>query len=112
LTAATQGRARLRYRRATEADDAVQEALLADAVGPALLVVLETLEPAERLALVLHDVFGVPFDRIVARRQKSHGMHWGAQTCDALAALRTLHLNNAWDKYWVKRQALPLVVAA
>ena len=42
------------------------EALLADAVGPALLVVLETLAPPERLAFVLHDVFGVPFDEIAA----------------------------------------------
>jgi RNA polymerase sigma factor (sigma-70 family) len=40
------------------------EALLADAVGLALLVVLETLTPAERLAFVLHDMFGVPFDEI------------------------------------------------
>ncbi len=41
-----------------------REAQLADAVGPALLVVLETLSPAERLAFVLHDVFDVPFDEI------------------------------------------------
>jgi RNA polymerase sigma factor (sigma-70 family) len=40
------------------------EALLADSVGLALLVVLETLSPAERLAFVLHDTFGVPFDEI------------------------------------------------
>src|SRR5581483_3536472 len=40
------------------------EALLADALGPALLVVLDTLTPAERLAFVLHDVFDVPFDEI------------------------------------------------
>ena len=40
------------------------EALVADSVGIALLVVLETLSPAERLAFVLHDVFGVPFDEI------------------------------------------------
>ena len=40
------------------------EALLADSVGLALLVVLETLSPAERLAFVLHDMFGVPFDEI------------------------------------------------
>jgi RNA polymerase sigma-70 factor (ECF subfamily) len=40
------------------------EALLADAVGPALLVVLETLEPAERLAYVLHDLFAVSFAEI------------------------------------------------
>jgi RNA polymerase sigma-70 factor, ECF subfamily len=41
-----------------------QELLLADSVGLALLVVLETLDPAERLALVLHDTFAVPFDEI------------------------------------------------
>src|SRR5919197_993115 len=41
-----------------------QEALLADSVGLALLVVLETLTPAERLAFVLHDMFAVPFDEI------------------------------------------------
>jgi RNA polymerase sigma-70 factor (ECF subfamily) len=40
------------------------EALLADSVGLALLVVLETLPPAERLAFVLHDMFSVPFDEI------------------------------------------------
>src|SRR5438552_2515613 len=41
-----------------------QEALLADSVGLALLVVLETLNPGERLAFVLHDMFGVPFEEI------------------------------------------------
>ena len=40
------------------------EALLADSVGLALLVVLETLNPAERLAFVLHDMFAVPFEEI------------------------------------------------
>ena len=44
--------------------DPEQEALLADSVGLALLVVLETLTPAERLAFVLHDMFGVPFEEI------------------------------------------------
>src|SRR5437868_8545426 len=44
--------------------DPEHEALLADSVGPALLVVLETLAPAERLAFVLHDMFAVPFDQI------------------------------------------------
>ena len=42
------------------------EALLADTVGSALLVVLDTLTPAERLAFVLHDMFAVPFDEIGA----------------------------------------------
>ena len=41
-----------------------QEALLADSVGLALLVVLDRLSPAERLAFVLHDMFGVPFEEI------------------------------------------------
>jgi RNA polymerase sigma factor (sigma-70 family) len=45
-------------------DDPEREALLADSVALALLVVLETLEPAERLAFVLHDMFAVPFDDI------------------------------------------------
>lgn len=44
--------------------DPEQETLLADSVGIALLVVLETLAPAERLAFVLHDMFAVPFDEI------------------------------------------------
>jgi RNA polymerase sigma factor (sigma-70 family) len=44
--------------------DPEHEALLADSVGLALLVVLETLSPPERLAFVLHDMFGVPFDDI------------------------------------------------
>jgi RNA polymerase sigma factor (sigma-70 family) len=44
--------------------DPEHEALLADSVGLALLVVLETLAPAERLAYVLHDMFAIPFDEI------------------------------------------------
>ena len=49
----------------TRADgDPESHAMLADSVGLALLVVLETLEPAERLAFVLHDVFGMTFDEI------------------------------------------------
>jgi RNA polymerase sigma-70 factor (ECF subfamily) len=44
--------------------DPEYEALLADSVGPALLLILETLSPAERLAFVLHDMFAVPFDEI------------------------------------------------
>ena len=46
--------------------DAEQELMLVDSVGLALLVVLDKLEPAERLAFVLHDLFGVPFDEIAA----------------------------------------------
>src|SRR5262245_28538253 len=49
----------------TRADgDPESDAMLADSVGLALLVVLETLDPTERLAFVLHDVFGMTFDEI------------------------------------------------
>lgn len=48
------------------ATDPEQDALLADSVGVALLVVLDTLTPAERLAFVLHDLFGVPYEEIAA----------------------------------------------
>jgi RNA polymerase sigma factor (sigma-70 family) len=51
--------------------DPEHEALLADSVGLALLVVLETLTPAERLAFVLHDMFAVPFDEIAAIIERS-----------------------------------------
>ena len=44
--------------------DPEAEALLADSIGPALLVILHTLAPAERLAFILHDIFAVPFDDI------------------------------------------------
>jgi len=47
-----------------EGADPEREALLADSVGVALLVVLDTLAPAERLVFVLHDLFGMPFDEI------------------------------------------------
>jgi RNA polymerase sigma factor (sigma-70 family) len=50
--------------RASAESDPEQEALVADTVGIALLVVLDTLTPAERLAFVLHDMFAVPFDEI------------------------------------------------
>jgi len=46
--------------------DPEHDALLADSIGPALLVILHTLAPAERLAFVLHDMFAVPFDDIAA----------------------------------------------
>ena len=55
-------------------DDGTQpehEALLADSVGLALLVVLDTLAPSERLAFVLHDMFGVPFDEIAGMVDRS-----------------------------------------
>ena len=51
--------------------DPEQEALLADSVGLALLVVLDTLNPAERLAFVLHDIFAMPFDEIAPLVERS-----------------------------------------
>jgi RNA polymerase sigma factor (sigma-70 family) len=55
----------------TEGSDPEHEALLADSVGLALLVVLETLTPAERLAYVLHDMFAVPFEQIAPIVERS-----------------------------------------
>jgi RNA polymerase sigma-70 factor (ECF subfamily) len=51
--------------------DPQQAAIVADSVGLALLVVLDTLSPPERLAFVLHDVFAVPFDEIAAMIDRS-----------------------------------------
>ena len=50
--------------RVPSSNDPEQELLLANSVGLALLVILDTLEPAERLAFVLHDMFAMPFDEI------------------------------------------------
>src|SRR5215469_11932979 len=46
----------------TDGADPEAEALLADSIGPALLIILHTLAPAERISFVLHDIFSVPFD--------------------------------------------------
>jgi RNA polymerase sigma factor (sigma-70 family) len=54
-----------------EGDDPEQQALEADSVGIALLVVLDTLTPAERLAFVLHDLFAVPFEEIAPIVERS-----------------------------------------
>jgi RNA polymerase sigma-70 factor (ECF subfamily) len=54
-----------------DVSDPEAEALLADSVGPALMVVLDTLGPAERLAFVLHDIFAVPFDEIAVILERS-----------------------------------------
>jgi RNA polymerase sigma factor (sigma-70 family) len=55
----------------TDGADPEHEALLADSVGLALLVVLETLTPPERLAFVLHDMFSVPFEEIATILERS-----------------------------------------
>src|SRR5262249_56371156 len=52
--------------RCGEGSDPEEEAVVAEGVGLALLVVLDTLAPAERLAFVLHDMFAVPFEEIAA----------------------------------------------
>jgi len=54
-----------------EGTDPEHEAVLADSVGLALLVVLETLAPAERVAFVLHDMFAVPYEEIGAMLDRS-----------------------------------------
>src|SRR2546429_7355127 len=58
-------------RTAGRAADPEDEAVLADSVGLALLVVLDTLTPAERLAFVLHDMFGLPFEEIAPIVERS-----------------------------------------
>jgi RNA polymerase sigma factor (sigma-70 family) len=58
---------------AADGGDPEHEALLADSVGLALLVVLDTLAPPERLAFVLHDMFAVPFDEIAPIVGRSPG---------------------------------------
>ena len=50
-------------------------------------------------------------DLLVARRQKGQGRHWSSETSDALAALRTLLLNDGWTRYWEHREVLPLLAS-
>lgn len=57
--------------RAVDRCDPEQEAIVAESVGQALLLVLDTLSPAERIAFVLHDVFGVPYREIAAILDRS-----------------------------------------
>src|SRR3954468_24645951 len=75
--------------------DPEHEAVVADAIGPALLLVLDTLSPAERLAFVLHDMFAVPFPEIAeivgcspaaARQLASRGRRRVQGSTDAGAA--------------------------
>jgi RNA polymerase sigma-70 factor (ECF subfamily) len=58
---------------ALDAPDPEQEALIGDAVGMALQVVLDTLTPAERIAFVLHDVFGMPFEDVARIEGRTPG---------------------------------------
>jgi hypothetical protein len=50
-------------------------------------------------------------DLLVARRQKNRGTQWSEQTSDALAALRTLMLNRGWERYWQRREVLPVLAS-
>ena len=85
------------------AGDPEREAVLADSVGIALLVVLETLSPAERLAFVLHDLFAVPFEEIAplvdrspaAARQLASRARRRVQSSDAAAPEADLALQRA-----------------
>ena len=70
-TAAVVGRAAVPASPASPAGDPEDEAVLADSVGLALLVVLDTLTPAERLAFVLHDMFAMPFSEVAAALGRS-----------------------------------------
>jgi RNA polymerase sigma-70 factor (ECF subfamily) len=63
------------------AGDPEREAVLADSVGLALLVVLESLTPAERLAFVLHDMFAVPFEQIATMIDRTTPTAWPPWTC-------------------------------
>ena len=51
------------------ASDPERDVLLADAIGPALLVLLDSLAPTERVAFVLHDLFGMSFEEIASQRR-------------------------------------------
>jgi RNA polymerase sigma factor (sigma-70 family) len=81
--------------------DPEQEALLADSVGLALLVVLDRLTPAERLAFVMHDMFAIPFDEIApvvnrsaeATRQLASRARHRVQGTEGVASGRELHRN-------------------
>jgi RNA polymerase sigma-70 factor (ECF subfamily) len=57
--------------RPSQAPDPEQEAILAESVGLALMVVLQKLDPAERIAFVLHDMFGLPFQEIASIVERS-----------------------------------------
>jgi RNA polymerase sigma-70 factor (ECF subfamily) len=86
--------------------DPESEALLADSVGLALLIVLETLAPPERLAFVLHDMFAVPFDEIasiagcspVAARQLASRARRRVQ---GAAAVPDVDLRQAEKSWWM-----------
>ena len=72
--------------------DPEHEALLADSVGLALMVVLQTLTPAERLAFVLHDMFAVPFDEIapIVGRTPRRPASWPAARAAGCAGPRPI----------------------
>jgi RNA polymerase sigma-70 factor (ECF subfamily) len=94
--------------RGARASDPEREALLADSVGLALLVVLETLDPAERLAFVLHDMFAVPFDEIAAivgRRASSRAARGGACRARPRSSMASSPGSARWSTRFSRRCA-------
>jgi RNA polymerase sigma-70 factor, ECF subfamily len=77
-----------------ETIDPEHEVLLAESIGLALLVVLETLAPAERVAFVLHDMFGLPFDQIAPIVGRSPA---AARQLASRARRRVQHVDKAHD---------------
>jgi RNA polymerase sigma factor (sigma-70 family) len=96
--------------------DPEHEAVTADSVGLALLVVLETLAPAERLAFVLHDLFGVPFDETPSwplRAAATSRAFWRCSTQMSCFAPMAQRSRPAWratlahQRYWPSRGVQP-----
>ncbi|WP_299411975.1 hypothetical protein, partial [Acaryochloris sp. IP29b_bin.148] len=53
-------------------------------------------------------LLGKGIEQFTPQNPKERGMHWSEATADALAAMKTIMLNQAWDLYWVDQQILPL----
>src|SRR5262245_2868377 len=70
--------------------DPEQQALIADSIGSALLVILQTLAPAERLAFVLHDMFAVPFDDIATIVGRSPPQHANLPVAPAAGSMGSI----------------------
>jgi RNA polymerase sigma factor (sigma-70 family) len=108
---ASQGEVLRRLPDATETDaessDPEREAVLADSVGFAMLVVLETLEPAERVAFVLHDVFAVPSSTRSPGSSGGPPLPHGSSPAGPAAALTmwTSSLTPARSEGWWRRSS-------
>lgn len=87
----------------SDADDPEEAAILAESVGIALLVVLDTLAPAERLAFVLHDLFDVPFAEIAAIVNRSPD---AAKMLASRARRRIRHVGSATARDLARQRAV------